>query len=194
MTLRDPFVLPQIRRESIDDAAPPVKRIETGEDLHFFLTSQAYHDIKLWILQLTRACLPQTQSDGLIVTRRLRAETTLGPAVLSVQAILSHLDKLIDEIPPEAGPRRFGNAAFRTWISKVENVVDDLLQTLNLPSPSSVYTELRTYLLGSFGSAQRLDYGTGHELSYLAFLGILWKCAYFEHGEEWSIITGTLQP
>jgi serine/threonine-protein phosphatase 2A activator len=37
--------------------------------------------------------------------------------------------------------------------------------------------ELAPYLAGSFGSAQRLDYGTGHELSFLAFL-----CALYQLG------------
>lgn len=32
---------------------------------------------------------------------------------------------------------------------------------------------MRFHLLSSFGSPQRLDYGTGHELSFLAYLLIL---------------------
>jgi serine/threonine-protein phosphatase 2A activator len=38
--------------------------------------------------------------------------------------------------------------------------------------------------LGSFGSPQRLDYGTGHELSFLAFLGCLWKLNFFPRSEQ----------
>lgn len=44
--------------------------------------------------------------------------------------------------------------------------------------------EVGSYLLGGFGSDQRLDYGTGHELSFLAFLGCLWKLGYFQDGEQ----------
>jgi serine/threonine-protein phosphatase 2A activator len=46
--------------------------------------------------------------------------------------------------------------------------------------------ELGVYFMGSWGSAERLDYGTGHELSFLAFLGGLWKLGYFgdSPGEE----------
>ncbi len=39
--------------------------------------------------------------------------------------------------------------------------------------------ELKPYFIGSFGSPQRLDYGTGHELSFLAFLACLWKLGCF---------------
>jgi serine/threonine-protein phosphatase 2A activator len=44
--------------------------------------------------------------------------------------------------------------------------------------------ELKAYFLGSFGSAQRLDYGTGHELSFVAFLGGLWKLGAFKDGVQ----------
>ena len=53
--------------------------------------------------------------------------------------------------------------------------------------------ELKVYLLGSFGSAQRLDYGTGHELSFVAFLGCLWKVGAFEDGEERAVVVGVVQ-
>lgn len=33
--------------------------------------------------------------------------------------------------------------------------------------------EITPYFLGGFGSGQRLDYGTGHELSFAAFLSTL---------------------
>lgn len=44
--------------------------------------------------------------------------------------------------------------------------------------------ELRAYFIGSLGSAERLDYGTGHELSFLAFLGALWKLGAFAKQAE----------
>lgn len=44
--------------------------------------------------------------------------------------------------------------------------------------------EVGSYFLGGFGSSQRLDYGTGHELSFLAFLGCLWKLGYFQDGQQ----------
>jgi serine/threonine-protein phosphatase 2A activator len=62
--------------------------------------------------------------------------------------------------------------------------------------------EIKQYFLGGFGSSQRLDYGTGHELSFLAFLGCLWKLGFFPaqpEGEtpgavERSIVLGVIEP
>eukprot|EP00388_Colpodella_angusta_P008321 GDKJ01022820.1.p1 GENE.GDKJ01022820.1~~GDKJ01022820.1.p1 ORF type:complete len:267 (+),score=25.23 GDKJ01022820.1:91-801(+) len=38
------------------------------------------------------------------------------------------------------------------------------------PIPPAVANEMYEYLLDSFGNAQRIDYGTGHELHFLCFL------------------------
>lgn len=48
--------------------------------------------------------------------------------------------------------------------------------------------EVGAYLMASFGSPQRLDYGTGHELSFVAFVGCLWKLGFFKDGQEGGAI------
>lgn len=110
--------------------------------------------------------------------------------------------------PPETGPRRFGNVAFRTWYAAVERSVPSLLEEA-LPENIWEYArdgaqraamkeELGSYLLGSFGSSERLDYGTGHELSFLAFLGCIWKLGGFAQRhpgvEERGIVVAVIQP
>jgi serine/threonine-protein phosphatase 2A activator len=73
-------------------------------------------------------------------------------------------------------------------------------EVLNSRTSSEVTAreELEVYLLGSFGSSQRLDYGSGHELSFLAFLGCLWKLGAFPASEDGSqergIVLGVLEP
>lgn len=61
-----------------------------------------------------------------------------------------------------------------------------------------VKTELKAYFLGSWGHCQRLDYGTGHELSFLAFLAAIWKLNGFPKTtpgvEERAIVLGVIQP
>ena len=90
--------------------------------------------------------------------------------------------------------------AFREWYRLAEEQTDSLLQrhlgpTLKKTSDDPVVSEeLKAYLLGSFGSAQRLDYGTGHELSFLAFLACLSKIDAFAPGEERAIVVGVVQP
>jgi serine/threonine-protein phosphatase 2A activator len=115
--------------------------------------------------------------------------------------MLDTLDRWIDDIPPLPTPQRFGNVAFRAWGKRLEDVcvlhfylvlltadsnrpvrtqeIDGILQVL-LPSnlhPSIPY--LAPYLLTSFGSFKRMDYGTGHEVSFGLFLLCLTLIRFF---------------
>lgn len=121
---------------------------------------------------------------------------------------MSKLEAIIEEVPPDTGPRRFGNISFRKWYQIVESRASDLLEECLSPEVlqtksteidgPTVKTELIAYLMGSWGSAQRLDYGTGHELSFLAFLGCIWKLNGFPKSspgvEERAIVLGVIQP
>lgn len=89
--------------------------------------------------------------------------------------ILQELENILQRHPPVEGPRRFGNLACRDWHDELKASASDLLLRF-LIIPESIDTrgfkvEAQTYLCNSFGSQTRLDYGTGHELSFLAFLG-----------------------
>ena len=132
-------------------------------------------------------------------------EVVLPSIVQNLAQLLAALDAIIDSTPPDPGPRRFGNVSFRKWYAEVERVMPDLLnqhlpaETLSSNSDSQIAPreELQAYLMGSFGSAQRLDYGTGHELSFLAFLGGLWKLGAFptstDGSSERAIVLGVIE-
>ena len=68
-----------------------------------------------------------------------------------------------EPLPLHSG-QRYGNPAFRIFYQKVSDSVTELLSGLNHSD------ELAVYLLGSFGNKTRIDYGTGHELHFLAFI------------------------
>ncbi|KAL8810158.1 MAG: hypothetical protein Q9200_002811 [Gallowayella weberi] len=130
----------------------------------------------------------------------------LSDTVNQLQRLLNKLNAIIDEVPPDPGPRRFGNVSFRRWYETVEARLPDLLEqhlpqsilSYNRKTPLGPEVELRSYLLGAFGSSQRLDYGTGHELSFLAFLGCIWKMGGFNTSssgnEERGIVLGIIEP
>ncbi|SSD61436.1 related to Serine/threonine-protein phosphatase 2A activator 1 [Saccharomycodes ludwigii] len=84
--------------------------------------------------------------------------------------IFNPLNKLIDETPPIKGPRRFGNLACRDWHDKINKDITCLLRKMLPENFHNAIIELDYYLKNSFGSKERLDYGTGHELSFLAFI------------------------
>ncbi|ESZ95081.1 hypothetical protein SBOR_4536 [Sclerotinia borealis F-4128] len=191
----------------------PIKRIHEGHDVPHFLTSKAYADIGMFVMQLNIAMCPRKSSEigQDPQTWSLDSPLQLSEPVKKIQELLQNINDFIDEAPPDTGPRRFGNVSFRKWYDILETRSKDLLKQY-LPaevlhfgggSPDgevSALDELSSYLLGGFGSAQRLDYGTGHELSFLAFLGCIWKLGGFTKislagGElERSIVIGIIEP
>lgn len=191
----------------------PRKRIHEGHDVPHFLISKAYTDIGVFVMQLNISMCPRKSSEigQEPQTWTLNSSLELSEPVKKLQELLQNIDAIIDEAPPDTGPRRFGNVSFRKWYNILETRAKDLLkqylssEVLEFGGSSpdddaSALDELTSYLLGGFGSAQRLDYGTGHELSFLAFLGCIWKLGGFTKassngGElERSIVIGIIEP
>ncbi|GAM89349.1 hypothetical protein ANO11243_073860 [Dothideomycetidae sp. 11243] len=186
----------------------PRKRINDGEDLAYFLRSTAFADIVTFVGQLNRAMFPETMSDGEVRAWPTQSvHIVQSPQVMRIKVLIQTLDTILRETPPESGPRRFGNVAFRTWYAKVQDRLPTLLQQalpedvwrhVERDQQDTLKKELGEYLLGSLGSAERLDYGTGHELSFLAFLIGVWKLNGFapcEAGEEErGIVVGVIEP
>lgn len=194
--------------------AVPAKKINDGNDVLFFLSSAAYSDIMTFLFQLNAAMFPRFTDSMSSISGSAQVwdfsspAASFSPMVHNLRGLLARLSAFIDEAPPDTGPRRFGNISFRKWYGIVNSYVSALLEEF-LPdevlqfghqgmSTVTPKDELQAYLLGSFGSAQRLDYGTGHELSFLAFLGCLWKLGGFarvEPGvEERAIVIGVVEP
>ncbi|VVT45589.1 uncharacterized protein SAPINGB_P000805 [Magnusiomyces paraingens] len=154
------------------------KYINSTLDLDTFtLKSRAYVRIRSLIQVLS-----------LKVTLKKRPQTTDSESTKRLLRVLGKVNELIDDVPPLEGPRRFGNLAFRTFHDRLKKDAQTMLpetigqpreeitKSTNSESPVSnnPYIELVPYFLGGFGSRQRLDFGTGHELSFLAFFGGLW--------------------
>lgn len=210
-----PITLEELKSEGPHEFSLPVKKIHDGPDVEFFLTSFAYRDLMTFILQLNHAMVPRKAegtSGAKYQTWPIGSEAVVfSPQVRKLGGLISKLEAYLEEAPPDPGPRRFGNVSFRKWYSLVEGRAGDLLtehidQTaLQLGSANTsaggataALDELQAYFLGSFGSPQRLDYGTGHELSFVAFLGCLWKLDGFATDgpgvEERGIVLGVFQP
>jgi serine/threonine-protein phosphatase 2A activator len=206
-------VLEILKKDASHSFEVPAKRIHDGDDVTFFLASRAYADIMTFIFQLNTAMIPRKiKTEGKDSTDSAKEwklndpDVPHPPVVQSLAKLLETLASIIDETPPDPGPRRFGNVSFRTWYDIVREKVPALLDqhlpkhVLNFESSSDVSAkaELEAYFIGSFGSSQRLDYGTGHELSFLAFLGCLWKLGAFpqsQDGEqERGIVLGVIEP
>ncbi|KAL4810905.1 Phosphotyrosyl phosphate activator protein-domain-containing protein [Aspergillus unguis] len=202
-------VLPKLDPAAGHTFTKPSKRINEGQDVNEFLSSKAYVDIMTFLLQLNRSVFPTKYADGRVQTWTSNCEAVEYSApVRQLQHLLSKLESILEEAPPDTGPRRFGNISFRRWYEIVESRAASLLEEclspeiLHTPSSDSggptAEVELLAYFLGSWGSPQRLDYGTGHELSFLAFLAGIWKLNGFPQSspgvEERAIVLGVIQP
>lgn len=106
------------------------------------------------------------------------------------------MEQWSDEVELYPETQRFGNRAFRQYIALVEEVsicielftnLTDLmlaqrLPTL-LPTPPEITSHLLPLLLQShaFGHPVRLDYGSGHELSFVLSLFVMVQMGYIGH-------------
>ncbi|TQV93053.1 serine/threonine-protein phosphatase 2A activator 1 [Cordyceps javanica] len=215
-----PLRLEVLDRASLPEFTTPVKRIHESSDVPEFLTSLAYRDIGVFIMQLNHAVCPRRRRDTPVPqtfvlppsssSSKQEQHSSISRPVSALQDLLADVERLIERAPPAPGPRRFGNLSFRTWHSLLGDEAEAMLTRGALGETMAAAAgdggeaarrEVASYLLGGFGSAQRLDYGTGHELSFVAFLGCLWKLGHFatdkpeaEMEREILITTYTLEP
>lgn len=101
--------------------------------------------------------------------------------------LLDKLDKLIDETPPIEQPQRFGNQSFRMWYNKLKDGAIDYLQEALPEHLHRAIPEIMIYLIDGFGNATRIDYGTGHEISFIMFMCCLFKIEFLKKNDEVAV-------
>ena len=118
-------------------------------------------------------------------------DDSLFPAVSLLSTFLKDevASQWVIDIPPMSSGkvRRFGDPSFKSWVTKMEGASPSIVQkiidassTVNSSAKTTVdntshVNELATFLTSSFGHPIRLDYGTGHESSFIVFLFSLFK-------------------
>ncbi|KAG2341177.1 Phosphotyrosyl phosphatase activator [Suillus weaverae] len=141
---------------------PPELKIRTDQDVEVWKSTKGYADYLLFLHRLSDAVV-----DHMLP---LVNPPKQSQEIIRLLALLDTLSNWVDEIPPLQTPQRFGNLAFRTWGARLEERFDELLSTLLGEKFASASPYLKPYLLTSFGSFLRMDYGTGHESSFAIFL------------------------
>ncbi|SCU85659.1 LAFA_0D16974g1_1 [Lachancea sp. 'fantastica'] len=140
----------------------PTKRIFDSRGTQAFQKSVAMYRIKMYLHRYVS-----------IVEGEQIPKTSENSTVLDFVALLSKLATMVDETPAFPGPRRYGNLACRSWHDKIETALSPLLEDFMPSDCQKSIVELRYYLANAFGSRERLDYGTGHELSFFAVISAL---------------------
>lgn len=123
-----------------------------------------------------------------ITSKPITPDIPSSTAVSCICELLNHLNKKIDSFPAEEQPQRFGNKSYRLWFQWMSENSKELCRTMlfekcgvttsvieNVPF-EEVMDEVAGYFSESFGNSTRIDYGTGHELAFIAFLACLFKC------------------
>lgn len=76
--------------------------------------------------------------------------------------MLDEIELTIERTPLLSTNNRFGDPAYRSWYNQSLLTLDECFDF-----------EARHYFQNSFGNCSRIDYGTGHELSFIAFMTCL---------------------
>ncbi|KFQ41542.1 Serine/threonine-protein phosphatase 2A activator, partial [Nestor notabilis] len=191
----------------------PKKEINMVSDMAKWKRSQAYADYMGFILTLNEGVKgkkltceykvsevgEEFGSPSFSFSRYWSLEDCSGlyhcdPSSLSLQpieklvALLNTLDRWIDETPPVDQPSRFGNKAFRTWYAKLDQEAEKLVATVIPKHLASAAPEVAVYLKESVGNSTRIDYGTGHEAAFAAFLCCLCKIGVLRVDDQMAIV------
>ncbi|KAJ3090398.1 Serine/threonine-protein phosphatase 2A activator 2 [Physocladia obscura] len=146
-------------------ARTPRKAILSADDLTRWSTSDTRAAFVGFITRLNDATKNRRLTDQFIV---------VSPAAAAVLAILEQCEAWCQEFQPIANTAsRFGNRAFVDWFDRLQSTALALAQTI-VSDPLDAH-ETSIYLVHSFGNRTRIDYGTGHEAHFMAFLFCLDK-------------------
>ncbi|XP_059656499.1 uncharacterized protein LOC132303299 isoform X2 [Cornus florida] len=138
----------------------PTKKIHSPDDLRHFHGSDSGNNFLGFVVALSDSIRSHKISDS------CHQSTTIN----SIVSIIETLIQSVDDIPPLPQSSRYGNLAYRTWHNHmVENAESFMLRFLP-DDLRSATVELIPYFADSFGNSSRIDYGTGHETNFAAWL------------------------
>jgi hypothetical protein len=178
----------------------PHRGIFNDVDMKHFMESSTKKELLNFIEAMGKSCA----SGGKAPFDPSNPLEGLTPSMASLHGSLCQMITWVDDFPatnPEAA--RFGNPAFRLWhgrlLERSNGIITAILKardsSLSLQEASQIgwdtaaglvehkqdvsIIQVSCYLHDAFGHVTRLDYGTGHESSFLVFLLVLSKVACF---------------
>lgn len=161
----------------------PVKRILSPADHQKFLASTTYTLIEAWIFTLADCvrgqAIPPVESQH------------LSSRVKQLDAVLDIFDGLLQKYPPLDTGSRFGNPVFRSLHKAIVRDVEKIHQEVLGMHNEAAIAEISVYLINSFGSEERLDYGSGHELNFVMWLLCLYELKQIEREDFPNLVMHT---
>lgn len=155
----------------------PQKEVKNAMEMVRWEKSETYFDLLGFVNSLCMC----------IQGRNNSYKCQVSPIVQKLLDVLGKIEKLAIETPPVDQPQRFGNIAFRNWFQKLKDNAPLYLTEILPENLHGSIVELLPYFLDSFGNPTRIDYGTGHELSFVFFLMALFKIEALTNTDELAV-------
>ncbi|CEG69637.1 hypothetical protein RMATCC62417_05684 [Rhizopus microsporus] len=156
----------------------PVRRIHEQKDIEIFSKSIAFDRLMTFIALLNESAYKKKISDP----------CTISPQTQRILEMLDVMDSWLNDFPPLDNPQRFGNKAFRQWVDRLNQSSRQLLENVLQERMHKAIPELTEYLNNGFGNATRIDYGSGHELSFVAWLAGIALLGGFDESDYEAIV------
>ena len=163
----------------------PQRRILSVPDVAVWQKCPAYRDLIGFINALNDS-----------VKRKKISEVSgnVSGKMQELMAILDTLNTWIDEIPPESDHvGRFGNRSYRSWHERLVERCPDLIRSVLPEKLADAVVELKAYFTDAFGNSRRIDYGSGHEANFMAFLCCLCKLGIIQQSDSAVLVLVVFQ-
>eukprot|EP00934_Nitzschia_sp_Nitz4_P006822 Nitzschia sp. Nitz4//scaffold3_size479765//52709//53986//NITZ4_000020-RA/size479765-processed-gene-0.83-mRNA-1//-1//CDS//3329550518//6812//frame0 len=176
----------------------PRRGIYNDVDMRAFMESSTKRELLSFVEALGKSCTVVDPKGARWDPRHPLQD--LPPSMACLHGALRQMETWVDEFPPtNQEAARFGNPAFRLWHTRLTQrshaIVTAILHARNStdsveqasqngwdaaagktsPPEDASVQQVSCYLHDSFGHATRLDFGTGHESSFMVFLYVLSK-------------------
>nr|XP_036675238.1 serine/threonine-protein phosphatase 2A activator [Drosophila suzukii] len=160
----------------------PVCRMQTTADIEPWQASKAFFTLITYLNDVSTEIQGIRNTDSFPISQNIRRLT----------AIFDKLEVMIQANPPApvvqasnvSASLEPGNKGYRRW---AHCMLRDIYQMVEKAVPASKcrhVNELGVYLSGAFGSSTKIEYGTGHELSFLFFVCALFRAEILTREED----------
>ena len=157
----------------------PAKRIVNFQDVTEYQQRPIFQEYLDFLADLQKVPPSLMQS---IISKKI-SDTPDTPKFDIFKPYFQRLETLLAETPPIQGQTmRYGNRAFKDWYEKANAETSAFLDSILPEKIRGAKGELFRYIAESWGSNVRIDYGTGHEMSFMYFCWALYRLGFCQYG------------
>ncbi|KAK3230925.1 hypothetical protein Dsin_002806 [Dipteronia sinensis] len=157
----------------------PSKRIHSPDDIRHFIDFDSGKNFLGFVVALSESIRGHKISDAFLQSHTIN----------TIISIIAELIQWVDEIPPAQQSARYGNVAYRTWHSRLVESSESLMLRFLPNELQSSTAEIVAYFTDSFGNSSRIDYGTGHETNFAAWLYCLARMGVVKEEDYQAVVS-----